>query len=732
MAGEVAASARQVTYDAVMAVRNPIDVDVSADGSVLSVITQRRGDLVVPRLLRHGDPLPEFEFAGELSIIDTATRSIRATWDWPEKAWHASINPSADRVVALLTFDGELGLWSARLDGTDARRLQGRPAHLPGARPLIGWTSAGEVVVALQVGELRERQLDAVLRPPDGVTVDHLVNDPVSGLNAGAGQARPDSAVVAIDVTTGAARTIAEGLALSMGVLSPDAKWIACLSHPQRVEMSSFATSRSVEIRSMEDGRSVAASDVQNVSYNLATPVWRPGSEALTLMTSGAVILLGLDGSCVEIRTDVPFRCDRGGGESNLEPAWTSTGSHLVAGDTAGALWVIDPIDRSCRSIVMPDHEASVELVTGPHGELLTGGDGRFVVVAQNPASLRREVWSLSLDGDEPVQIQVDDSRLMGMQSMGWTTVGASGSPGNRCFYVSQSPVVAPEVHCLDGDGVLTQVSDFNGDFAQLALPHTERIWFNCDGERRTAFLYLPYGWTADQGPLPFVVDAYPAGDLWGRSADTTGDTFRVIPPALLTAQGWGVLVVGATPPRDSDTRLDMVSPVLAAVDAAATQGFADDRVALVGQSAGGYLVNCAVTATDRFRAAIAFNGLANLSTHFGQLYVGPDGPLMHGTANAENMGRGTPWSAPERYVGMSPLFHLDHVETPLLLVQGTGDMFAMVQGADEMFVGLRRLGKYVEILRYHGEGHGPPHYTEPNRSHLYERVVGFLAEHLA
>ena len=104
----------------------------------------------------------------------------------------------------------------------------------------------------------------------------------------------------------------------------------------------------------------------------------------------------------------------------------------------------------------------------------------------------------------------------------------------------------------------------------------------------------------------------------------------------------------------------------------------------------------------------------------------------MHGTANAEQYTGGTPWEKPETYVQMSPVFHLDKVTTPLMLVGGTWDWAAFMQQGDEMYVGLRRLGKDVVLLRYREEYHGASFFTPPNRDDVIERVFAFIEERFA
>ena len=72
--------------------------------------------------------------------------------------------------------------------------------------------------------------------------------------------------------------------------------------------------------------------------------------------------------------------------------------------------------------------------------------------------------------------------------------------------------------------------------------------------------------------------------------------------------------------------------------------------------------------------------------------------------AEGEQAGMGgPPWSRPTRYVAMSPIFHADRIQTPLLIIQGDLDAVDMEQG-EEMFSALYRQGKRAEFVRYWGE----------------------------
>jgi len=92
----------------------------------------------------------------------------------------------------------------------------------------------------------------------------------------------------------------------------------------------------------------------------------------------------------------------------------------------------------------------------------------------------------------------------------------------------------------------------------------------------------------------------------------------------------------------------------------------------------------------------------------------------------------GTPWEFRERYIENSPIFYLDRVETPLLIVQGERDEIVSESLADELFVDMRRLGKEVEYAKYGGEAHSPPFWEYANQLEFCNRMIRWFTEHLA
>jgi dipeptidyl aminopeptidase/acylaminoacyl peptidase len=146
---------------------------------------------------------------------------------------------------------------------------------------------------------------------------------------------------------------------------------------------------------------------------------------------------------------------------------------------------------------------------------------------------------------------------------------------------------------------------------------------------------------------------------------------------------------------------------VLAAVDTVIDKGLVDpQRLGLIGHSFGGYETNLIVTRTDRFSAAAAGDGWADLVSAY--LYVGatmqrPD--FYRGEFDQWRIGKSL-FEDTEGYLRNSPVLHAAKVTTPLLSWTGAEDWHVNYLQSFEFHLALRRLQKKAIMLVYPEEGH--------------------------
>ena len=159
---------------------------------------------------------------------------------------------------------------------------------------------------------------------------------------------------------------------------------------------------------------------------------------------------------------------------------------------------------------------------------------------------------------------------------------------------------------------------------------------------------------------------------------------------------------------------------VIAAVDTAIAMGVADpDRLGVGGWSYGGILTDHVISKTNRFKAAISgaseFNYLANYGTdHYQRQW------------EAE---LGLPWQNTDLWIKLSPFYRMDKIVTPTLVVGGEADMNVPILGGEQLYQGLKRLGRETELVIYPGETHS---IRRPSfQKDRFERYIGWYSKYL-
>lgn len=129
-------------------------------------------------------------------------------------------------------------------------------------------------------------------------------------------------------------------------------------------------------------------------------------------------------------------------------------------------------------------------------------------------------------------------------------------------------------------------------------------------------------------------------------------------------------------------------------------------KMGIQGHSFGGYEVNCLVSRTGMFAAAVSAAGFSDLVSMYGNLRndFGITG-LDWIEAGQTGIGA-TLWKKPQLFIRNSPIFMADKVTTPLLIMHNKGDGASPFSQSIEFFTALRRLNKKAWLLQYDASGH--------------------------
>lgn len=706
-------------------------------------------------------------------------------------AGQANFSPGGRRLAVFDARDRGWRLGAVTLETGGVRWFDITPQEVRRGRSLV-WLS-DDVFLVLhrpdrwppfdlrQDWQVRARLAEAWARSASGGSAHTVLG---SGVYAGVRARPPDRKLLRVDAVTGAVRELAAGPFIDME-LSPDGRRVALFSSGADLQpradgpvrgpagQETEATELSVlDLRSGELARVCAGCDLlpNLLAWSpdgRALLVWRRGTDGL--WPSGRLLRIdAADGRIVPLPdalepvttlNPVSFRAGwfgdaplvyarpRRGGRPDwyaYSGGWRALTAELPAGHfevlavTARRLVVL-----ASGKVVGVDRDGRVaQLAAGAAGlanSRFPGTPGSRLVNA-----LPRGSWIVAGDGRLAWATASGVTPLLPRRDVPGELVAVSLAGGVAVGRERQDTGVERLVGVSPG-GAARDLVTINRALAETDVPEVMPVpHVGARGEPLTSWLYLPRRSTA-AGPPPLLVRPYLGSNFPAppRPLYLASDFLQNL--RLLTGRGYAVLVPslpsppgGLTDPADGLAA--RMLQVVAAVEASPTLRARVDtsRMALLGWSFGGYTTLATITQTDRFKAAVAMDGISDLTAYWSALaparaLVPEDG---YGTIGAAGTVESTqprlgvpPWTDPERYLRNSPLWAADRICTPLLLIHGAQDPIALSQ-SQAMFSALFRQGKDALLVTYWGANHAV---TSPGDVRdVYARTFRFLDEQLS
>ena len=231
--------------------------------------------------------------------------------------------------------------------------------------------------------------------------------------------------------------------------------------------------------------------------------------------------------------------------------------------------------------------------------------------------------------------------------------------------------------------------------------------WTSLDGQPLRGLLYKPSGFDPKK-KYPMITNFYE------RSSHNMHRYWGIVPhrstvnPAFYTSRGYLVFVPDI-PYRIGYPGESCYNAVIPGVTTLIDKGFVDkERIGVQGHSWGGYQIAYLITKTDIFKAAISGAPVVNMISAYGGIRWGSGMSRMFQYEHTQSRIGGTLWEKPLRYLENSPIFTLDKVNTPVLILHNDQDGAVPWYQGIEMFVGLRRLEQPAWMLNYNNEPHWP------------------------
>lgn len=388
-----------------------------------------------------------------------------------------------------------------------------------------------------------------------------------------------------------------------------------------------------------------------------------------------------------------------------LEPVWSGDGNHLAfnvgfdgyPAELLVASWKGDSV--RVRKMPRPkdvDFDSSIAW-RGQTDELCYLGDVHATIKVCS-------VRGLNTDAPTAHVLTADDTVI---HSFSFDSAGQK-------LVLNQTGMTYARDLFLSGPGSsdkATRLTNVNPHVDTWKLPQLSRIsWKGARGDEVEGLLELP----PDYKPgtkLPMVVQLHggpTASDSFGFKCSIYGHTllaaqgYALFSPNYRGSTGYGEKFLVDLIGHENEIE---VEDILKGVDAMIERGIADpDRLGVMGWSNGGYLTNCLITSTDRFKAASSGAGVFDMTIQWGE----EDTP-----GHVINYMQGLPWKQAGEYQKSSPLYQIrDTFRTATLIHVGANDERVPVTHSRTLH---RALHHYVkaptELVVYPDTGHGLTQY---------------------
>ena len=274
----------------------------------------------------------------------------------------------------------------------------------------------------------------------------------------------------------------------------------------------------------------------------------------------------------------------------------------------------------------------------------------------------------------------------------------------------------------------LTKVTDANPQQSQYAWGSAELVsWTNGDGVPLQGVVYKPANFDATK-KYPMVVYYYESlSDNLHQYSAPAGR--NVINPTVYASNGYVVFFpdIAYTTGYPGQSALKSIVP---GVQSLVARGFVDPkRVGIAGQSWGGYQSAYIVTQTPMFAAAFLGAPVANMTSAYGGIRWESGNSRVQQYEHGQSRIGGSLWESTMRYIENSPLFYVDRVQTPVLIMSNDGDGAVPWYQGIELFIGLKRFGKEAYFVDYNGDAHNPR--KRANQLDVDRRMQQFFANKL-
>lgn len=718
-------SLQRVAYD--------VPLHLSPNGRWLAISVQT-SDRNTPRKVFHfgEDGVPTTMQRTRVLIVDTTTGETQTPFS-QSTSWGGQWSPDGRLLAAYVKDEGMvcLGLWDSITHDLQLwQHVQGRSF---GGCEVPQWTPDSRAVV------LKLKSVDTTSQKPSthpvpggsypvvsvfsfDPTTDSAEEWSITSLDWLLGD------LACFDVTSKEVQLLASNWGFSGCSVSPDGQAVAILKKTNLgADNGQLCIFHDLVVVPLDGSPSLtlATQIPQSAGISLS---WSPDSQFLAYTTLGSAP--GKTGQLFVVPANKSVEPMQLSGEGTPDlahpyesPRWSLDGKHIYCLTSSG-IWITTIDGSSKRSLPLNLNHQVRYWVQRPLKDSVLLPDNSVQFVVRDPGSKNEGLARLDMDTGQGTLLTEFAKTCAG------GILGQEMAQDGSWYFVAEAADHPAEIWCIRGDDTVAQrLCSLNPNLGNVTLGTSRLVeWWAVDGKKLQGALMLPSQYVEGQ-PLPLIVHVY-SGSLESNLLHHFGFKGTHIDNAqLLASHGYAVLYPDL-PMEDHDPLHQFPGLVLPAINHLIDLGIADpNRVGVMGHSYGGYNVMSLITQTNRFRTAVSMAGLVNLTSFYGVLTDEGVSLWIDWAESGQGRMGGTLWEKRANYIENSPLFYLDRVNTPVLLVSGTAD--PGVAQSEAAFSALRRLGKRVELCLYHQEDHSPVYWSEASLRDLCERVLAWFNTYL-
>jgi dipeptidyl aminopeptidase/acylaminoacyl peptidase len=272
--------------------------------------------------------------------------------------------------------------------------------------------------------------------------------------------------------------------------------------------------------------------------------------------------------------------------------------------------------------------------------------------------------------------------------------------------------------------GLKRRLTELNSQLGKFRFSKPELFYYyNADGEKLGALLYKPVDFKAgDKVPVITYVYEKLTPDIHQFSSLHQTHAGHQI----FLNHGYAMLLPNVKV-KVGETGTSFLECVVPAVNTVRAMGFTNGRFGLMGISFGGYSSSYLITQTDIFACAVSQAVPPELFRNWASGRDRDSYNIVRGQARMA----ANPYEARERYIAQSAFFHLDKVNTPVMIMHGLKDYTILFGEGEMMFYALRQLGKDAVFVIYNHGDHILSRHSRSDTLDVKRRVMEWFDKYL-